>query len=626
MENIFNGKKLAVQVVLINVFFPLFFVQLSQSLIQIYNPALEGSLGIRLSHSFKPTILLLFLVAVVFAVLIIGRILNPLINYFKEGSDYERARKATISVPWILMGVHSILWILSNFAFYMAYQWQTPGGVPFFWSLSLSVLSGLIGALFSSLTMNVLFVPVKSLLKMTSRNKGEEDLFLRNKNLIIVGIVILSSVLFTSYAGRYYAVSSRDNGISYPGTVILLSLISVGVALVLILLSRYEDRMQVRLMAEKLRELNEAGGDLTGKLILINFDENGDLAEEINRLMEKLHVSFSEVAGAAGDMLMISHEIDRSIDSARSRTGEILESSREVDSFLSEQRSVVNRTGEKLGEMLKGFECIFSLVEEHREAVDSTSSTIEEMTANIKSVTENTETAKEITDQLGLSIRDGNSAVNTSISCIEGILETSGKMNELVRMIGKVAAQTNMLAMNAAIEAAHAGDKGLGFAVVADEVRKLAGTSAENTGEIAGNIQMLNEKVETGVQTSRSAGDILTRIMNEINRSELLSGEIAAAMSQQRSGTEELLRVVNNVVSTSSNIQDETSRQVQENTELKENITNFIDQCARIQTLTNSQLDSYQVVSDSLASLKGLSEKGKQLGDALESVISGFTL
>ena len=97
-------------------------------------------------------------------------------------------------------------------------------------------------------------------------------------------------------------------------------------------------------------------------------------------------------------------------------------------------------------------------------------------------------------------------------------------------------------------------------------------------------------------------------------------------MTQQKSGTEELLNVVNNVVSTSNTIQGETARQVKDNSRLKENIQGFMDQCARIQEITNSQLDSNTLIYNSLESLKKLSEKGKQLGGTLETVISGFSL
>ncbi len=626
MVHSFNGRKLVFQVILVNILIPLVFVQISQSLLQLYNPALEGGLWYRLAVSVKPAILALFMIAVVIAVLAIGQILKPLRNYLKKGTDYESARKASLSVPWILMGVHSSLWILSNFAFYTAYHWKTPGGVPFFWSLSLSVLSGLLGALFSAIFMNILFIPVKSELQMTEKRPDERDHFISNKNLIITVVVVFSSVLFTTYAGRYYGATDLSNGISYIGTVVLLSCVFLTIGVTLILFSRQEDRAQIRIMTVKLKELNEAGGDLTGKLYLLNFDNTGDMVEEINRLMEKLHTAFSEVADAAGEMILISNEIDRSIDAVRDTTSSILDSSRQVDDSLADQEDVVSTTGKKLGDMLQGVGRISRLVEEHRSSVDSTSSTIEEMTANIRNVSDNSQMARDISDDLNRSIIQGAEAVNSSISCIEGIMETSEQMNDLVHLIGKLAAQTNMLAMNAAIEAAHAGDKGLGFAVVADEVRKLAGNSSENTSYISENIRTLNGKVDLGVQTSRQAGSILKEVLSKIRESANLSSEIAAAMIEQKSGTDELIRVVNDVVVSSNGIQEETSRQVSENSLIKENIQNFMGQCTRIRELTNAQLGSYTRVYESLSELKSLSEEGKNLGNALQSVMSGFTL
>jgi len=621
-----NGKKIVGRVVLANILFPALFIQLSQSLIQVFNPAIEGDLRMRLALSVKPLIFALFLLAILILSLILFRILKPLLNYVTRGSDYDKARKATLSVPWVLILIHTSLWVLSNLAFYLGYHWKTPGGVPFFWSLSLSVLAGINGALFTSITMNTLLIPFKSLLKITSRKEGEIDQFNRNKNSILMISSTLTTVLFTAYTCRYYVMTPQSNGIPFPLGVAMVTVILTIVTLGFILISRREERIQMSLLTEKLKDLNRSGGDLNERLVIINFDNTGMIVEQINLLTEKLHQSFSNVARAAVDVMNISGEIDDSIERAMEIIKTILDSSQEVTNFLSDQKAVVNETGEKLSLMLGGFERISTLMEEHSRFVESTSSTIEEMTANIESVSENTVMAKEITDELGRTINSGSEAVTSSINSIQEINETAEKTNDLVKIVSRIAAQTNLLSMNAAIEAAHAGDKGRGFAVVADEVRKLASSSSSNTGEISENISLLNQKVEQGVETSRSAGEVLSRILEEINRSSLLSREIASAMTEQKNGTSELLKLVTKAVETSTTIQNETNNQVSKNSVLKENIQNFINHSARIQTLTNDQLEANRAIFSSLSGLKDLSEKGRKLGNNLETVISGFTL
>ncbi|MDC7234796.1 MAG: methyl-accepting chemotaxis protein [Spirochaetales bacterium] len=628
MTQNFNGKSLILKIIFVNIAFPVFFVQLSQSLMQIYNPAeaADGGLVRRLILSIKPSIYGLYLIALIILSLILTRMLKPLFNYVIKGKDYEKARRATLAVPWVLIVTHCGLWILSNIAFYAAYGWNSPGGVPFFWSLVLSVLAGLNGALFTALTMNILFIPVKSLLKITSRNDKEVDYFIIYKNTIIALCSTLTTLLFTVWSTRYYVLSDKENGISFNASVILLLVVMTVIAVSLIQLSRKEDRRQLRFLTNKLKDLNKSGGDLSGSLVLINFDQTGLIVEEINKLMTKLHSSFSSVAAAAGDVENISRKIDDSIETARTRIKSILDSSHEVEEFLAEQKVMVNDTGQNLAEMLKGFERISSLMAEHRAFVENTSATIEEMTANIESVTENTGKARDIADQLGQTIQKGSEAVSTSIGSIEEIHETAEKTNELVRIVSAIAAQTNLLSMNAAIEAAHAGDAGKGFAVVADEVRKLAGSSSLNTGEIAGNIKLLNEKVGQGVAHTRSAGDILDLILSETEHSSVLSREIAAAMDEQKNGTAELLNAVTKVVDTSVVIEQETTSQVSGNDQLNRNIQSFVDQCAHIQSLTREQLESNTMIYEVMSGLKELSGEGMTLGNKLEEVISGFKL
>ncbi|MDA3955700.1 methyl-accepting chemotaxis protein [Oceanispirochaeta sp.] len=626
MELNLNSRKLILKIILVNLSIPLIFIQISQSLLQLFNPLLSATFSQRLLLSFKPTIFGLFFIALALMAIVLYRKLKPLINYIKNETDYEKARSATLAVPWILIITHSSLWILSNLAFYMAYHWETPGGIPFFWSLSTSVISGILGALFTAISMNILLIPIRTYLNIISRKKGEVDHFIQNKNTFITAATVLAVVIFTTYTGRFYILSDMPNGLSFQGGTILVSILFLVISLLLIYLSKMEDRAQFSLLISKLKELNNAGGDLTASMHIINFDQSGDVVEEVNKLMSKLHSAFIEVSRAAGKMPVISERIDRSIDDAKLQIDQILSSSMEMNNYISDQKSMISDTDSKLSLMLNGFERISELMKDHGVIVSSTSATIEEIAANIKSVSETTNRAKEISDDLEQNVKSGSQAVNTSISSIEEIHETSGKMNDLVLVVSKVAAQTKLLAMNAAIEAAHAGHQGRGFAVVADEVRKLAGTSSENTGEISRNIQTMNNMVSQGVSTTRSAGSLLNQILEEVNLSSLLSREIASAMEEQKAGTSNLMSLVGKVVDTSEIIQDETMNQVEDNNEFKKNIQRFVEQTDRVQEITVSQHKSNSQISDALKELKILSVEGKTLGLALEEVIEGFRL
>jgi methyl-accepting chemotaxis protein len=174
--------------------------------------------------------------------------------------------------------------------------------------------------------------------------------------------------------------------------------------------------------------------------------------------------------------------------------------------------------------------------------MDQSSAAVSEMAANIASVSRTAEKADEIATALQRASEDGGGALKASIASIAEIAEASRSVRDIIGVISKISAQTNLLAMNAAIEAAHAGDAGRGFAVVADEVRSLAESSAKSAKEIELLIRGMTEKTDRGAGLADSAGKAFDRIREGVAQTSELVRTIAASMGEQREGAEEILR------------------------------------------------------------------------------------
>ena len=165
------------------------------------------------------------------------------------------------------------------------------------------------------------------------------------------------------------------------------------------------------------------------------------------------------------------------------------------------------------------------------------------MAANVKSVSEATEQADGFASKLARAAEAGTSSVSESILAIKKVEESSKKVTEMVSVIAQIAAQTNLLAMNAAIEAAHAGESGKGFAVVANEVRALAESSAKSAKGINAQIKKMVEAVRNGVSLSSKAGEELGLIMEDTTATTGLVRQIAEAMNEQNRSSTGIPRV-----------------------------------------------------------------------------------
>lgn len=349
----------------------------------------------------------------------------------------------------------------------------------------------------------------------------------------------------------------------------------------------------------------------------------GVLAYSLITIVEKYTTTLHETARESEGKVV---KIRAALETARSglQTGETL--IRESDSMTEAAHAIgraidgikndvlslrddVASTGESTKVMSRSADVLTSSTDTYQRMTMQASSAIEEMTASIESITSITTKNRDSVESLANSISEGIENAGESATTIASLIESGTSLQDVVSVISAISSQTNLLAMNAAIEAAHAGDAGRGFAVVAEEIRHLAEETAVNSRTIGEGLGNLFVQISNAETANKAMGTSFREIAAEVRKTESAFAEILAGMNDLSAGTKDINAAVSDVVSASREITESTRKINEMIANTTRSIDGIRDKSARTLTGIEGITDNF---TDILARAGAVQELGRK--------------
>ncbi len=438
----------------------------------------------------------------------------------------------------------------------------------------------------------------------------------------------------------------------------------------------------IKKLSEYMKDISSGEANLTQKLPVFSKDEIGELARYFNMFLDKLgeiivnakdislqvssvaeetSTSLAQVSDASQSLASTSQEtsatveeITSSIEEVANNAQDITNSSEELANSSQRVEEDANKVGDTAKIVSENSEKVKDAMEELEKSIEETIFSIEKSKEMAQDAASFSQEGQSAIDDTVTGMKNINQKVEDLVSVVDRLGKSSEEIGKIIDVISDIADQTNLLALNAAIEAARAGEHGRGFAVVADEVRKLAERSQQAAGEIGNLIRGIQQevqnavvsadegkqKVEKGMELAKHAGDTFSKINESIraitemietisqnSEREKEGGRIAREFTEKSlDSIEEIATLINQevqeIIDMGRKVEEVTQRVAYISAATEEQAAAAREMRNAVETIAQAAEQSAAAIAETTRASDALAKEAEKLA----SVVSGFKI
>jgi len=367
-------------------------------------------------------------------------------------------------------------------------------------------------------------------------------------------------------------------------------------------------------------------GDLSREITIRDSSELGKMAQYFNSFTTQFSTILRGIREETAQLKKLGDTLSNEMEQSATATEEIGATLKSIHQNVLHQSASVTESAATIEQFLSNIAELKGQIETQSAAVTESTASIRQMLESIRRVQESLESGNAKIMELVKASEVGKSTLEPLIVQIEQITEQSRALQEANSLISGIAARTNLLAMNAAIEAAHAGEHGRGFAVVADEIRNLAENSASHSKSIASNLKAIQQVINNVVESSRKVSDSFSIIDTGIKEVNQNREQMRFAMLEQQSASKEVSVALDEITSITSKVQDFAGETESGSKQIKSEMANLLNVTEEIRNALAEASKALDDITAATLHVHDLSEENKKAIDRIYEGIARFKL